>query len=48
VRSPDISARLNGMGCIPTTNTPQEFAAFVAAEMEKWGGLAKKVNLQPN
>jgi tripartite-type tricarboxylate transporter receptor subunit TctC len=48
VRIPEVSARLNGMGCIPTTNSPQEFAAFVQSEMEKWGGLAKKVNLQPN
>jgi tripartite-type tricarboxylate transporter receptor subunit TctC len=48
VRIPEVSARLNSMGCIPTTNTPQEFAAFVSSEMEKWGSLAKKVNLQPN
>ena len=48
VRIPEVSARLNSMGCIPTTNTPQEFAAFVKSEMEKWGNLAKKVNLQPN
>jgi tripartite-type tricarboxylate transporter receptor subunit TctC len=48
VHNPDVSARLNGMGCIPTTNTAQQFAAFVKSEMEKWGGLAKKVNLQPN
>ncbi|MGH8666470.1 MAG: tripartite tricarboxylate transporter substrate binding protein [Burkholderiales bacterium] len=48
VRIPEVSARLNSMGCIPTTNTPQEFAAFVKSEMQKWGSLAKKVNLQPN
>lgn len=44
----DISARMNSMGCIPRTNTPQEFSAFVKSEMEKWGSLARKVNLQPN
>jgi len=48
VKIPEVSARMNSMGCIPTTNTPQEFAAFVKSEMEKWGSLAKKVNLQPN
>ncbi|MPZ45713.1 MAG: tripartite tricarboxylate transporter substrate binding protein [Betaproteobacteria bacterium] len=48
VRIPEVSARLNSMGCIPTTNSPQEFAAFVKSEMQKWGSLAKKVNLQPN
>jgi tripartite-type tricarboxylate transporter receptor subunit TctC len=48
VHKPELSARLNSMGCIPTTNTPQEFAAFVKSEMQKWGSLARKVNLQPN
>ena len=47
VHIPEVSARMNGMGCIPKTNSPQEFAAFVRSEMDKWGGLAKKVNLQP-
>ena len=43
-----MSARMNGMGCIPRTNTPAEFSAFVLSEMQKWGTLAKKVNLQPS
>ena len=43
----DVSARMNGMGCIPRTNTPDAFSAFVKDEMQKWGTLAKKVNLQP-
>jgi tripartite-type tricarboxylate transporter receptor subunit TctC len=48
VKIPELSARMNSLGCIPRTNTPQEFAAFVKSEMQKWGTLAKKVNLQPN
>jgi tripartite-type tricarboxylate transporter receptor subunit TctC len=48
VKIAEVSARMNSMGCIPTTNTPEEFSAFVKSEMEKWGGLARKVNLQPN
>jgi len=48
VHIPEVSARMNALGCIPKTNSPQEFAAFVQSEMQKWGGLAKKVNLQPN
>lgn len=47
VNIPEVSARMNAMGCIPRTNTPAEFAAFVKSEMQKWGTLAKKVNLQP-
>ena len=48
VRILEVSKRMYDMGCIPATNTPQEFAAFVKSEMEKWGNLARKVNLQPN
>ena len=44
----EVSARMNGMGCIPRSNSPAEFSAFVRSEMEKWGSLAKKVNLQPS
>jgi tripartite-type tricarboxylate transporter receptor subunit TctC len=47
VNIPEVSARMNGMGCIPRTNTPDEFSAFVKSEMQKWGTLAKKVNLTP-
>jgi tripartite-type tricarboxylate transporter receptor subunit TctC len=47
VNVPEVSARMNSMGCIPRTNTPAEFSAFVKSEMQKWGALAKKVNLQP-
>ena len=48
VNIPEVSSRMNAMGCIPRTNTPQEFSAFVRSEMQKWGTLAKKVNLQPS
>jgi tripartite-type tricarboxylate transporter receptor subunit TctC len=48
VNNPEIATRMNSMGCIPRTNTPEEFSAFVKSEMEKWGTLAKKVNLQPS
>ncbi|MCC6533574.1 MAG: tripartite tricarboxylate transporter substrate binding protein [Burkholderiales bacterium] len=44
----EVSERMNAMGCIPKTSTPREFSAFVQSEMDKWGTLAKKVNLQPN
>ena len=47
VNIPEVSARMNAMGCIPRTNTPEAFAAFVRSEMQKWGTLAKKVNLTP-
>ncbi len=47
VKTPEVSTWMNSIGCIPRTNTPAEFAAFVRSEMDKWGTLAKKVNLTP-
>jgi tripartite-type tricarboxylate transporter receptor subunit TctC len=48
VNIPEVAARMNAMGCIPRTNSPADFSAFVRSEMQKWGALAKKVNLQPS
>jgi tripartite-type tricarboxylate transporter receptor subunit TctC len=48
VNMPEVSARMNSLGCIPRTSTPDELLAFVKDEMQKWGSLARKVNLQPN
>lgn len=48
VKLPDIQERMLGMGCIPRVTTPDEFLAFVRSEMDKWGKLARQVNLQPS
>ena len=37
LRQPDIAARLKQLNVEFRENTPEEFRAFVAAEMEKWG-----------
>ncbi|HWI12691.1 MAG TPA: tripartite tricarboxylate transporter substrate binding protein [Burkholderiales bacterium] len=37
VRSPEIVARMNAQGAEPSPQGPDEFAAFVKAEVEKWG-----------
>ena len=45
---PDVKERMLTLGAIPAGNTPQEFAAFVKSETERWGKVAREVNLQPN
>jgi tripartite-type tricarboxylate transporter receptor subunit TctC len=41
LRSPDMKERIVGMGGIPLGNSPEEFAAFMKAEAEKWAKVAK-------
>ena len=41
LRAPDMKERILGMGGIPLGNTPDEFAAFMKAEGDKWAKVAK-------
>jgi tripartite-type tricarboxylate transporter receptor subunit TctC len=41
IRSPEMRARLAEQGSDPVGSTPQEFAAFVAAEQPKWAELVR-------
>ncbi len=41
VGSPEMRARLGEQGSDPVGSTPQEFAAFVAAEQPKWAELVR-------
>ena len=38
---PEVRQRLIGQGADPASNTPEEFAAYVKAEMAKWGKVAR-------
>lgn len=41
VRQDDVRARLEAMGTIPAGGTPEEFAAFIASETDKWGKVIR-------
>ena len=41
LKAPDAREALMHQGLEPAPNTPQQFAAFIASEMEKWGRVAK-------
>jgi tripartite-type tricarboxylate transporter receptor subunit TctC len=42
----DVKKRINNEGGDPLTSTPEEYAADISAEYDKWGVLIKKLNLK--
>jgi tripartite-type tricarboxylate transporter receptor subunit TctC len=45
LREPEIRKRLEGLGLEVAASTQQEFAAFIKAEMAKWGPVIKTANI---
>ena len=46
VARPDVKERLAVLGFKPVANTPDEFAARIKVEMEKWGKVVHDANLR--
>src|SRR5215204_2811220 len=46
LKSPSIQGHLAKFNVEATIQTPQEFAAFIAGEAEKWGGIIKTANIK--
>jgi tripartite-type tricarboxylate transporter receptor subunit TctC len=47
VASPDVNEKLSGLGYEPKTNSsPQEFAAQVAADLDRFGKIIKEANIR--
>ena len=47
IKKPEIQARLIELGTIPGGNTPEEFAAFIQAELEKWTKVITAAGIEP-
>jgi len=45
LKQPDFKARLNEIGLEPVGNTPEEFDAFIRAEIARWAKVVKTANL---
>ena len=43
---PATRERLQSLGLNPAPNTPEEFAQFIRAELERWAKVAKAVNIR--
>jgi tripartite-type tricarboxylate transporter receptor subunit TctC len=46
MHSPEMKERLAGIGTDPVTNSPEEFAAYIQAEIAKWGDVIRKAGLK--
>lgn len=46
IKSPAVAERMAQLSIEGRTNTPAEFAAFVASEMEKWGKVVRDGNIK--
>ena len=47
VRLPAVQERFASLGTIPVGSTPEEFAAFLRAEIEKWSRVVKASGARP-
>ncbi len=45
LHTPNVLDRLAGDGPIPIGNSPEQFAAYIKAEQEKWGKVIRKANV---
>jgi len=45
--TPELRARLDAEGAIPAADSPEAFAAFIAAEIERWGAVLKRAGIEP-
>jgi tripartite-type tricarboxylate transporter receptor subunit TctC len=48
LKSPEVKDKLSAQGAILVGNTPDEFAAYIQSEIDKWGKVAKAANIKPN
>jgi tripartite-type tricarboxylate transporter receptor subunit TctC len=46
LRLPDVVRTLSSQGAEPIANSPEEFGAFVRAEIEKWANLVKLAKMK--
>jgi tripartite-type tricarboxylate transporter receptor subunit TctC len=46
LKSPEVSEKLQGLGAEPVGNTPEQYAAFMQAEIAKWGKVIKAAGIK--
>jgi tripartite-type tricarboxylate transporter receptor subunit TctC len=43
-----VRERLTALGAVITPSSPEQFAAFLQTEIDKWAGVIKAANIQPD
>jgi len=46
LKDPEVAKRMDEFGLVPAANTPEEFAAFIRAEIARWSRVAKAANVK--
>jgi tripartite-type tricarboxylate transporter receptor subunit TctC len=46
LRRPEMTQRFAGLGAEPVGDTPDHFAAFIKAEMTRWGAIIKEKGIR--
>jgi tripartite-type tricarboxylate transporter receptor subunit TctC len=46
MQTPELRARLDSEGALPAPGTPEEFAAFIRAEIARWDAVLKRAGIQ--
>jgi tripartite-type tricarboxylate transporter receptor subunit TctC len=46
INSKDVNDRMLNEGTVPTPSTPEEFAAYIASEIKKWGVVIRGANIR--
>jgi tripartite-type tricarboxylate transporter receptor subunit TctC len=44
----DVKETLGRQGAVPASSTPQEFSAYMRAELAKWARVVKEAKVRPN
>jgi tripartite-type tricarboxylate transporter receptor subunit TctC len=47
LKLPDVVERLARGALAPVGSTPEQFAALITADLERWGRLARELGIQP-
>jgi tripartite-type tricarboxylate transporter receptor subunit TctC len=45
--APDVREKLAAAGIEPAGGSPEQFAAFIQSEMQRWAGVAKAARVEP-
>jgi tripartite-type tricarboxylate transporter receptor subunit TctC len=46
IKEPEIRAKLTQQGIVPVGGTPEEFGAYISAEIKRWTAVARANNIQ--
>jgi tripartite-type tricarboxylate transporter receptor subunit TctC len=46
LQTPELREQFAGIGVVPESGTPQQFAAFIREEIEKWGGVMQYAGMK--